>query len=154
MLTISNLTSIKKATGYVFSDLNLEFKEKQVSANSRNSDVVSGNDLVIDFDVEAIKSSIRNILFQKRHLVNMGVNLKKYIGQPISEMRAISMGEEIEKAIYLYEPRIKTEKIFVGANIDQSTYYISMVVRILNFNNTISLNASFDKNGVFHFINI
>lgn len=154
MLTISNLTSVKKATGHVFTDLNLDFQEKEVSGNRRNSDVVSGNDLVVDYDIEAIKNSIRNILFQKRYLSNMNINLKKYIGQTISEMRALSMGEEIEKAIYLYEPRIKAEKIYVGANIDQSTYYISMVVRILNFNNVISLNASFDKNGVFHFINI
>jgi len=84
----------------------------------------------------------------------MNVNLKKYIGQTISEMRALSIGEEIEKAIYLFEPRIKVEKIYVGANIDQSTYYISMVVRILNFNSVISLNASFDKTGIFNFINI
>jgi phage baseplate assembly protein W len=154
MLTISNLTSVKKATGHVFTDLNLDFQEKEVSGNRRNSDVVSGNDLVVDYDIEAIKNSIRNILFQKRYLSNMNINLKKYIGQTISEMRALSMGEEIEKAIYLYEPRIKVEKIYVGVNIDQSTYYISMVVRILNFNSVISLNASFDKTGIFHFINI
>jgi len=48
MLTISNLTSIKKGTGYVFTDLNLDFQEKQVSGNRRNSDIVSGNDIVVD----------------------------------------------------------------------------------------------------------
>lgn len=153
MINISNLTSNKSGKSYIFSDLNLQFKEKQASNNSRNNDIVSGNDLVVDYDAEAIKNSIRNLLFQKRYLTNFNVNLLSYIGQPISEMRGISLGEEIEVALKKYENRIKVEKIYVGADTDRSVYYISMIVKILNLDITERLDAVFDKNGTFHFIN-
>lgn len=153
MIKISNLTSIKTGKGFTFSDLNLNFEEKKVSNNSRNTDIAPGNDLVIDYDVEAIKNSIRNLLFQRRFLSNTGTNLKKYIGETISDMKAITIGEDIDRALTLYEPRIKVEKIYVGTDLDKTTYFLSMVIKIVNFDNTLTLHASFDKNGTFQFVN-
>lgn len=154
MINITNLTSKNSGQDYVFSDLNLDFEQKQVSGNKKNNDVAPGIDVVIDYDEEAIKTSIYNILFQKRHLSDMNVNLKKFIGQPVSEFRAVAIGETIEKALFLYEPRIKVEKIYIVPNVDQSTYYISMVVRFVNFRKEpVNLNASLTRNGSFAFIN-
>ena len=153
MINITNLSSTKNGKGFIFSDLNLNFEEKKVSGNFRNGDVAPGNDLVIDYDVDAIKNSIRNLLFQKRYLTNVSANLKMFIGQPMSEMNAIALGENIERAITLFEPRVKIEKIYVIPNIERFTYYIYMAVRILNLNVVTTLNASFDRNGAFEFVN-
>lgn len=155
MITISNLSSKKTGKTYTYSDLDLNFEEKRVSTNSRNNNIVSGNDLVVATDIEAIKNSIRNILFQRRHLSPaVGVNLRKYIGQPISEMRAQSIGEEIERAIVLYEPRVKVDKIIVRYNIDQMTYFIEMRLDLVNFSESLTiLNAAFTNTGEFTFIN-
>lgn len=154
MINISNLSSKNSGRNYVFSDLNLQFLQRQVSGNKRNSDISSGIDLVIDYDRQAVENSIYNILFQKRYLTEMDVNLQKYIGEPISEFRAVAIGETIERALFLYEPRITLEKLYIVPNIDQSTYYISMIVKFVNFNNSaINLNASLTQNGTFTFIN-
>ncbi len=153
MINISNLTSKKSGRKFIYSDLNLNFEEKQVSGNNRSSDVASGNDLVIDFDVEAIKNSIRNILFQRRYLSALNINLKKYIGEPASEANGETLGDDIERAIAIYEPRIKCEKILVHVNVDQHLYQISLFVRILNLNEIVRLDASFTHSGNFVFLN-
>jgi phage baseplate assembly protein W len=115
MINITNLTSKKSGREYVFSDLNMEFEEKQVSGNRRNTDIAPGIDLVIDYDKDSVRNSIRNLLYQKRYLTDFNINLKSYIGSGISKEKADSLGETIERGIALYEPRVKTEKILVGA---------------------------------------
>lgn len=154
MINITNLSSKNSGRNYVFSDLNLQFLQRQVSGNKRNTDISPGIDLVIDYDRQAVENSIYNILFQKRYLTEIDVNLKKYIGEPISEFRAIAIGETIERALFLYEPRLTLEKLYIVPNIDQSTYYISMIVKFVNFNNSaVNLNATLTQNGTFSFIN-
>lgn len=154
MVNITNLTSKSSGRNYVFSDLDLNFQQKQISGNRKNNDIASGIDVVVSLDAEAVKNSIRNILFQKRYLSSFNINLKSYIGQNISTMRGQLLGEQIEKGIALYEPRAKVEKIFVATNEDQNSYYISMVLRLVNFENTVVLlNSTLDRNGSFTFIN-
>lgn len=154
MINITNLSSKNSGRNYIFSDLNLQFLQKQVSGNKKNNDVSPGIDIVVDYDRQAIENSIYNILFQKRYLTEIDVNLKMYIGQPISEFRAIAIGETIERALFLYENRVSLEKLYISPNIDQSTYFISMIVRFINFNNSsVKLNASLTQNGSFTFIN-
>jgi phage baseplate assembly protein W len=154
MINITNLSSKNSGRNYIFSDLNLQFLQRQVSGNRKNNDISPGIDVVIDYDRQAIENSIYNILFQKRYLTEMDVNLKTYIGQPISEFRAIAIGETIERALFLYETRVTLEKLYISPNIDQSTYFITMIVRFVNFDNSsVKLNASLTQNGTFTFIN-
>jgi phage baseplate assembly protein W len=154
MINISNLTSKKPEREYIFSDLDLNFQQKQISGNKKSNDIANGIDVVVSLDSEAIKNSIRNILFQKRYLSDFNINLKSYIGENISQLRGQLLGEQIEKGIALYERRVKVEKIFVSTNIEENSYYISMILRPVNFKNgTILLNSTLDKNGTFSFIN-
>ena len=154
MINITNLTSKVSGRNYIFSDLDLDFNQKQISGNRKSNDVANGIDVVISLDVEAIKNSIRNLLFQKRYLVDFNINLKNYIGENISELQGQFLGEQIERGLALYEPRVKTQKIFVATNIEQNSYYISLVLRLVNFKEQILLlNATLDRNGTFTFIN-
>lgn len=152
MISISNLTSNKSGKKFIFSDLNLNFIEKQVSGNRRNSDIVPGNDLVIDYDEEAIKNSIKNILFQRRFLVDLDINLRKYIGSPASINLGESLGEDIKRAISIYETRVSCDKIVVFVNLDQNLYVITMFIKMLNLNKNIRLNANFTQDGSFDFV--
>lgn len=126
--------------------------EQQVSGNHRNSDIVPGNDLVIDYDEEAIKNSIKNILFQRRFLVDLDINLRKYIGSPASINLGESLGEDIKRAISIYETRVSCDKIVVFVNLDQNLYVITMFIKMLNLNKNIRLNANFTQDGSFDFV--
>jgi phage baseplate assembly protein W len=154
MINITNLTNKTSGRNYVFSDLNMDFQERQVSGNRKNTDIAPGIDLVIDYDRDAVRNSIRNLLYQKRYLTEFNINLKSYIGSGISKTKAESLGETIERGIALYEPRVKTEKILVGASIDQGVYYISIIVSMVNFpDNIVVIKSTLDRNGSFTFIN-
>jgi phage baseplate assembly protein W len=153
MIKVTNLTSQKTEKNSVFSDIDFSFQEIKVSGNSRNNDYSAGNDLSIFTDEAAIKSSIRNLLFQTRHLSNAATNLKSYIGEQISEFRGLSLGQDIERTLSLYEPRIKVEKILVFTDLDKSQYRISLIVTIKNLGKVFNINAEFNRNGSFNFIN-
>lgn len=154
MININTLNNSIAGKKYTFSDLNLSFEERKTSGNSRNSDVAPGNDLLIDYDINAIKNSITNILFQNRYTSDLKINLKSHIGEVVSELRANSIGEEIERAIINYEPRIKLKKIYIYTNIDQNSYNIIMIINTPNLTEPeITLYANFDNNGSFQFIN-
>lgn len=154
MINITNLTNKTSGRNYIFSDLNLDFAERQVSGNKRNNEIAPGIDLVIDYDEDSVRNSIRNLLFQKRYLTDFDINLKGFIGSSISQAKAESLGEQIERGIALYEPRVKTEKILVGASVDQGTYFISIIVSLVNFKDkVVVIKSTLDRNGTFTFIN-
>ncbi len=155
-IVVKNLSNKTMQRKYSFTDLHLDFKETQKSENIRNNDVVAGNDLLIDADELAIQNSIRNILLQKRYLnPGFGANLRAYIGQPLSDMGARSLGETIERNLNLYEPRITVDKILVAPDYDKFQYAIVIIYRFKNFiTNTVLVNGIFDASGKgdFYFI--
>lgn len=140
--TLSNRSDKKSAT---FVDLYLDLQETKQSTNSRNSDVITGNDIVVATDEEAIKNSIRNILLQRRYLIpSFGANLRSYIGQPLTEMGAFSLGQIIDRNLGIYEPRIKVEKILVSPDYDKFEYSIIIIYTFRNFKtDVVMVNAGF-----------
>jgi phage baseplate assembly protein W len=148
-INIKNLSNKTNGKTFSFSDIHLDFQEKQVSSNSKNSDIIAGNDILIDTDEQAIINSITNILLQKRYLnTNFNVNLKKYIGKPISDMTGMALGGDIEQAIKLFEPRVKIQKITIFPNTDQNYYKIYLSVIMPNFSQVpINLMGMFESNG-------
>lgn len=155
MITISNLSNKKDTNTFMFSDLLLDFQTTKKSTNKQNNDVVSGNDLVIATDEGAIFNSIRNLLIQKRYLrPDIKSDLYRYIGLPVSEMGGNAIGEEIERTLTRYEPRVKIKQILVVANSKNNSYTIFMFLILPNFKNKqVSLTGVFDNNGNFDFIN-
>jgi phage baseplate assembly protein W len=154
-ITISNLSSKSDTKSYIFADIHLDLEESKRSTNSRNGDVVAGNDIIVDKDQEAIKNSIRNILLQRRFLnPSFGANIKSYIGQPLTEMGAYSLGNIIDRNLNLFEPRIKVEKILVAPDYDKFEYAIVIIYTFRNFkSDVIVLNAGFSVGrGDFYFI--
>ena len=153
MIVINNLTNKINQNTYTFSDINLDFALKQVSNNRRNNDVVIGNDLIADVDERAILNSVENLLTQKRYLTpSFGVNLKAFIGQPLSDMGATAIGNAIDKCIKLYEPRITVQKILVAPDYENFLYQIAIIILMTNLNNKqVVINTSFNNTGDFTF---
>ena len=153
MIVINNLSNKINQNNYTFSDINLDFALKQVSNNRRNNDVVVGNDIIADVDERAILNSIENLLTQKRYLTpSFGVNLKNFIGQPLSDLGASALGNTIDTCIKLYEPRITLQKILVAPDYDNFLYQIAIIILMPNLNNKqVVINTSFNNTGDFTF---
>lgn len=155
MIKITNLSNKKNNRNYSFSDFHLDMEEKKVSSNKVNSSVAAGNDIVADYDEKAIINSITNILLQRRYLTpSFNINLPKYIGKPITDMAALSLGQDIEKGLALFERRVKVKKILVLPDKDNNLYKIYLLIEMPNFSNRVmTLEGLLDNVGRLSFIN-
>ena len=154
-VVIKNLSNKSERKEYVFSDLNLDLIETKRSTNIRNAEVNSGNDLQIATDESAIANSIRNILLQRRFLnPSFGADLRRYIGQPLTEMGARSLGDLIDRNLNLFEPRIVVEKILVAPDYDNFQYAIVIIYKYRNFiKDSVLINGAFNiSDGNLYFI--
>lgn len=147
-ITLTNLNNKKGNNNFQFSDLHLDLQESKSSLNNRNSDIVNGNDIIIDIDDAAIKNSLRNIFSQRRYLnPNFGINLRKHIGKALTEMGAISLGEEIKRGIYLFEPRILVNHIYIAPDFDLPGYRGILDLSLPNFARRAIINLSLNNIG-------
>jgi len=149
MIIVGNLSNNKNNRKYTYTDIDVSLEKTQNSDNNRNSDVVAKNDIIINTDERAILNSVQNILLQKRYLTpKFGANLRNFIGQPLSDMGAVSVGEEINRNITLYEPRIKVQNIYVVPDYDNYMYVIAIILSIPNFKNKqLILNGKLSTDG-------
>ena len=153
-ITITNLSNKKGNNSYTFSDLHLDLQESQTSTNNRNADVVTGPDIIADYDELAIRNEVKNLFTQSRYLnPKFGVNLRQYIGQPMSEMSAWSLGQDIERGINLFIPRVKLKKVVVAPDYNIQAYIIVLLLDLPNFSKQVMLNASLNNTGRFDFVN-
>jgi phage baseplate assembly protein W len=153
-ITISNLSNKKGNNSYTFSDLHLDLQEAKTSTNNRNADVVAGPDIIADYDELAIRNEVRNLFTQSRYLnPKFGINLRQYIGQPMSEMSAWSLGQDIERGINLFIPRVKLKKVVVAPDYNIQAYIIILLLDLPNFSKQVMLNASLNNIGRFDFVN-
>lgn len=106
------------ATKYVYADLNYTY------------DVGSDGDIKKDTDLDAIKSSIRNILSTskgtRRMLPMFGANLDWLLFEPLDTITAKKIGETILEEIFKWEYRVVIDNVHVAMNEDAHQYNISV----------------------------
>lgn len=157
MITISNLSNKKSGRSYTYSDLHLDMSPKLHSKNKQNTKIVEGNDIIIDVDKQAIQNSVVNLLTQKRYLNPLvNINLRGFIGYPITETTSKILGQKLQDGLILLEPRINLQKIFVGPSPDENAYRIVIVYSLNNFQKEfITINGTLsNSNGVFALNNL
>jgi phage baseplate assembly protein W len=157
MITISNLSNKKSGNAYSYSDIHLDLIPQQHSRNKQNNKIVTGNDIVIDTDKQAIQNSVVNLLTQTRYLTPLvNLNLKGFIGQPITTGTSKALGDKVKNGLVLLEPRIKVQKIFVGPNVDGNAYQIAIVYTLNNFPKEVTVINGIlnNNNGVFTLNNL
>jgi phage baseplate assembly protein W len=93
---------------------------------------------MIDYDLSAIKNSIRNLFTTKKgqKILNpdFGCSLDQYLFTPISNANGKAIASEILRAVTKYEPRIQITNIYVVPVFDQSLYKISVYYSLLDIN--------------------
>jgi phage baseplate assembly protein W len=83
-------------------------------------------DVLKDINVEALKTSIRNILLTRRGTrrmqPNFGADLESKLFEPISESTAQNIGNTIVEQIKLWDPDVKVEKVTMEVEEDNHRY--------------------------------
>lgn len=121
-----------------FSDLDLDFIPHPVSGDI--------NPLT---DAEAIKRSIRNLMFtgtyERLFQPNLGANLRKLLFEPISPMTQLSIQILITDIVRLYEPRITIIDLQVSVDADETGYNVSMSFFIDNTSEAVAVDLFLER---------
>ena len=111
----SNVTKQVAISNPVYVDLHFDIelaKSVGLGNNSANS-----KDIVVDTNIEAIKNSIRNIFNTRpgEKVLNpeFGCSLEKYLFDPVSNLGAQAIGDDISNALATFEPRVTLIKLYV-----------------------------------------
>lgn len=130
---------------YVFSDIHLDIQEDKSTIKNNKSDIKA------DYDVDAIKNSLRNIFNTRKGErilePEFGVSLEKYLFEPLTNSIAYKIGEDIHQGIKTYEPRVKVLNIDVYVREEFPGYEVNIVLFIPKININTIINTSVTQNG-------
>jgi phage baseplate assembly protein W len=138
---------------YKYADLHLEINFKSTPKGNGNLyKAPNQSDIKIDLDEHAIVNSIRNLFSTRKGQMLLdpeyGLNLEKYLFQPINSFLARAMARDILQGIEEYEPRVKVDGVNVRMNVDQQLYEVSILLSIPYLKNRrISLSGILDNQG-------
>jgi phage baseplate assembly protein W len=118
---------------YTYSDLHLDLEKKYLIKNNFKQ-FPEMNDLVMDYDLNAIKNSIRNIFNttpgEKVLNPTFGLNLRQFLFEPINDLNAMNISSLIKTKLPYFEPRIILNYVRVNADIDNSEYTIDISISL------------------------
>lgn len=126
-------------SNFTYSDLHLDLKYQYTQNNEllRTPEI---KDLVLDYDLGAIKNAIVNLFLtipgQKILNPFFGINLVQYIFEPCDEYTAQVIGQAIQTGITTFEPRVTLTKIRVIPQIEDQSYDITIVINVPTLNNS------------------
>lgn len=96
-------------------------------------------DISLATDNTALQQSIRNIILTPRAFkcgfgeINkiFGVGVNRYVFAPLTSFVAQSLGEDVFRQLRMFEPRIEIDNINVNINLDNRSFEIDVLYRIL-----------------------
>lgn len=133
----------------VYTDLHLDLKFKKSIGEGFSP--VTSNDILVDNNIDAIKNSLRNIFNtrkgQKILTPEFGSSLEQYLFEPVNNIYARLIADEILSSITQFEPRIEVLKINILPQPEENQYNVTMLYRFLEFKKENVLNIIAQKGG-------
>lgn len=132
-IRIDSVSNVKNTDELKYQDLMLDF-QYSYTQNKEFKKTNEIKDLKIDNNLNAIKNSLKNLFTTNRgeKLLNpyFGMNLGNYLFEQVTESNAKMIGENIERNIRDFEPRVKLNAIQVTANPDDNSYIIDIIMSV------------------------
>ena len=118
---------------YTYVDLTLDMAPRLLNLELTRT-IQNYRDIQVSYDDFAIKNSLINIFNTipgQRFLIPLfGCNLIAYLFRPVSENVANSIGNEILRAVEMWEPRVVIDKVTVVGYPDRNEYDITIQLTI------------------------
>jgi len=109
----------------IFSDLDLKFSKHPVT-----------KDVALKTNEYAVIGAIRNIVLtglgERRFMPNFGCDIYSQLFEPLDNMTAMNIKQEITTSINNYEPRVKLDFVNVTANESLDGFDVSIRFFLLN----------------------
>lgn len=156
-INISSIESkvIREVTDYKYKDITFDLAEDERPNTAAMYSKVTNTDLRYSQDEGAVMNSIKNIFTTKpgEKLLSptFGLDLSKWLFEPIDEFRAREIGELLHVGIEQYEPRVVLKNVTVLTDPENHAYRITMAIMIPSLNINKNLHALLKSPG-FDFI--
>ena len=154
-IAASELDNSSLENGYLYKDLFLDLDTAVYYNRELNKSSVLKDEQGL-FDENAIRNSITNIFLtapgEKILSPEFGLDLRRYLFEPISEFNAFAIKDDIRNRLPIMEPRIEIDRVGVIPNADLNEYQITLQINIPSLNvYGISLRSTLNNNGYFIF---
>jgi phage baseplate assembly protein W len=117
----------------IYSDLDLTF-----------SRIPGKNDVALSYDDKAVIRSVRNLLmtnlYDRLFQPKIGSNINKLLFEPISDITASIIQDDIVNTIKNYEPRVSIDLIEVVADLDHNAFNVKLQFYIGNNSTPTAVN--------------
>lgn len=135
--TIRNLPQQSGKRSNIWADLHLDLQESYLVERELFRPPII-NDFKVDKDIEAVKNSIRNIFNTspgtKILAPEFGLDLRNYLFNPLSEILARSLAEDIYHGLPILDDRLAIEKIVVTLDTEAQAYIIDLQIDVPSLN--------------------
>lgn len=109
----------------VYSDLDLKFSKHPVT-----------KDVTLKINEYAIVGSVRNIIMtnfgERRFTPKFGSDILSQLFEPLDDMTAMNIKQEITASIANYEPRVKIDFVNVVPNVNENGFDVTIRFYLLN----------------------
>ena len=148
---VSNLDGNSLKQGYLYKDLFLDL-DTSVYYNKQFNKSTILKDAQGLYDENAVLNSITNIFLtapgEKILSPEFGLDLRRYLFEPISDFSAFSIKDDIQNRLPLMEPRVEIEGVSVIPDPDNNEYGINLQINIPSLNvYGISIRSVLNNNG-------
>lgn len=96
------------------------------------------SDVAMKVDAEAVKRSIRYLVFtqpgERYFKVNIGCRVYRLLFEPIGDITGFELRRAIEEVISNYEPRARLQEVKVTPQPDENAYNVSITFTVVNLN--------------------
>lgn len=125
---------------FVYQDLMLDLEVGTIAGNFIVNQAKNLTDIKVSYDFQAIKNSIENLLnsMPGQWLLNptLGIGLPQFLFLPIDDFTGKKIADAIMQNLTVYEPRVKIQKLQIIGDPDNNAYSITLVIQMLNVNNS------------------
>lgn len=138
-----NINQLSSNTGktekkYIYSDIHMDIVPEPSPLSKSMNTKGTSVDIKMSLDEGAIMNSIKNIFTttpgEKILNPTFGVNLTRWLFEPISEFNGREIGEAIINGLNRFEPRVQLNNVSVIVDEEESMYEITLVLTIPSLN--------------------
>lgn len=140
-IKIQGLTVPKSSSGnYTYVDVAFDVRKNNLIRNDGLYKEENSTDIEVSYDEGAIKNALVNLFNttpgQKILEPEFGLNLRKFLFDPLTEITAQLIGESIYNGISRWEPRVKIVNVDVQRDVANYQFNISLTLLIPKLSNS------------------
>lgn len=121
-----------------YKDFDMSFKRHPVTG-----------DIGSKSDIESIKQSVRNLIrtspYDRKFHPEIGARIKNILFSDISSVSVRMLRRMVTEVITNHEPRVQVSKVHVSYDGERTHYKVTVVFRVINVANPISVSAMLSR---------